>query len=435
MGNIALITTALLQCYIEKGRLVRPFFVGALFFTVPFIEPNIYADALARDLLALATGCLAAAWISDEAYRQPISPWSWLFLLLCLTPAAIILSTEAAQAPWFVWRQSLYLTAAWYIFTMLQGCRKAWFSSPSWAIMMVVFAHLYILYALIEAFHLQWFDNGNLFLVWSHQTAHFSGPLRQQNQQALFLVIATILAWRQALSAPPFRRWQLAAILPICGVFLTASRSGLLVLLFAALLVWLFDRRRSLMMLTTTLLSGLLLSMTILALTPNPTDTSVAAHVATALNDSTPSIRIMVWHICLQLWQSHPWLGIGWGNLAAHFLDGAAIVIPTHPEFAPISSNLGGGVTQAHNLILQFLVEGGVLAASALLLLFVALAKKAQQWWKAPPTGASSSVSGWICAMVLLAHGMVSIALMEPFFMVLLAMALAACFSVASHDD
>ncbi len=242
------------------------------------------------------------------------------------------------------------------------------------------------------------------------------------------------MIWRQAVVARQHLRWELAALLPIGGVFLTASRSGALVLLLAALLVWLFARcqSRALFMLGRTLFVGAMLSVVILAITPNPTESGVVSHVQTALSDSAPSIRVMVWTICLSLWLDHLWLGVGWGNLAAHLMDSAAPVIAAHPEFTPIASQLAGGVTRTHNLVLQFLVEGGVIAGSALLLLFVALANRARRWWQQPPAPTSAAASGWICAVIMLAHGMVSVAIMEPFFMVLLAISLAVCF--ANHD-
>jgi len=133
---------------------------------------------------------------------------------------------------------------------------------------------------------------------------------------------------------------------------------------------------------------------------------------------------MFIWDSCLQLWYQHPWLGVGWGNLPAHFFDGAAIAITAHPKFASNTAEIYGGVSQAHNIILQFLVEGGVVAASALLLLFVALGRKAHHW------GAShaNSKTAWICSIIMLTHGMVSVTIMEPFFMVILATSLAACF-------
>jgi len=405
------------------------------FFATPFIEPNIYADGIARDLAVLATALFAAAAIGQKSFTAPRHPnyHSWIFLLLCLLPAAIVLAHQSAQAPWFVWRQSLYLTAAWLVFSMLHGHRL--FTSKVWILLLAVAAHLYTIYAVIGALHLPWLSSSGAFLFWSDNSAHFAGPLRQQNQQALFLVIAITLMWRHAW--PPQQRWwqEIATWLPIAGLFLTASRSGLIILLLAALLVWTFNRFRSqtTWMLIRTITVGAIVSIGILAITPTQTDSSVVAHAHAALSDTAPSIRIMVWDICLQLWWDHPWLGVGWGNLAAHFYDAAAPVMAAHPEFAPIASSFSGGVTKTHNLILQFLVEGGMVAASALLLLLVALANVARQWWHNPPPSTSGAVSGWICAVVILAHGMVSVAIMEPFFMVLLALSLAACFTNDHH--
>ncbi|MDX8413449.1 MAG: O-antigen ligase family protein, partial [Mariprofundales bacterium] len=396
----------------------------------PFIDPDIFANGIARDLLVLATALFAAAW-NNDIVAQPIHPSAWIFLALCLSSTAYLLMIQVAGAPWFVWRQSLYLTAAWLVFAMLNHQRHR----ASWIHPLVLFAHLYVVYALIEAFHLQWFHDSGNFLFWSNKIDHFPGPLRQQNQQALFLIISTVLTWRQTIQSQHSWQWELASILPIAGVFLTSSRSGVIILTLAALLAWAFARLqpRMLWILIRTLALGAMLSMTIMAISPTG-ETNVIAHIQHTVSDSAPSIRVMVWNICLQLWLQHPWLGVGWGNLGAHLYDAAAPVIIAHPEYRSIASHLAGGVTQAHNVILQFLVEGGIVTASALLLLFTALGKLARQWWRSPPPAISPAVTGWICATVILAHGMVSVTIMEPFFMVLLAMALAACFS-NNHDS
>ncbi|MDQ6951627.1 MAG: O-antigen ligase family protein [Mariprofundales bacterium] len=404
------------------------------FFLVPFILPDILPDAITRNLAALSTALFAAAWMwqSQPSANTTRDYYGGLFLLLCLLPGAVLLTTQSAQAPWFVWRQSLYLTAAWLVYAMLRGENNRWFSSKNWLLLLALFAHLYLIYALIEAFHLQFFRGGNgLFLFWSNKTAHFPGPLRQQNQQALFLVFTIIPLWRYALASRQQLWWELATILPIAGVFLTASRSGLIVLILAALLIWILTKfeKGCLITLSRTLILGAILSWGIASIAPDQTDNSMLEHILAAVTEDTPSIRIMLWNIGLHLWLEQPWLGIGWGNLAAHLVNGAIPVLSAHPEFAPIAASLAGGVTNIHNIILQFLLEGGVAAGLALLLLFSALSHRAWTWWRNPPPQQSEQVSGWICAVVILTHGMVSVAIMEPFFMVLLAISLAVCFA------
>ena len=100
---------------------------------VPFLEPNIYADGIARDLAAVASALFAAAAIAqtpaNSHYR--IDRYGWLFLLLCLLPAAITLVNQSAQAPWFVWRQSLYLSGVWLVYAMLRQSSSAWLASAA----------------------------------------------------------------------------------------------------------------------------------------------------------------------------------------------------------------------------------------------------------------------------------------------------------------
>ncbi len=402
------------------------------FFAVPFVVPDIYASAVARDLSVLATSLFAGALVACRSVSLgKTGYYGWVVVLLCLLPGAVLLLSHAAQSPWFVWRQSLYLSAVWLLFAMLRQSDVRRFSGVSWLVVFMCAAYCYMLYALIEAFHLQWFDNSGWLRFWSARIAHFSGPLRQQNQQALFLVLAVTLLWRHARNVRWRYVWEMATLLPIAGVFLTASRSGLIVLVLAALLVWGFDRFRSatLWMLVRTLVIGWLFSTVILAWLPLQDVGGVATRIRAGLDDPAPSIRAMVWRICLYLWWQHPWLGVGWGNLPAHLYDAAAPVMTAHPELAASAPALSGGATQAHNVALQFLVEGGVVAASALLILAVALVWRAYGWWQHPPETASPAVGAWICVVVMLAHGMVSVALMEPFFMVLLAIFLATCFA------
>ncbi|MDQ6963556.1 MAG: O-antigen ligase family protein [Mariprofundales bacterium] len=423
--------------YQRRGAAVPPSSSSVWYWTpllaTPFIEPNIYANALARDLYVLAAALFAAAATMQHPHpiTHPPNRYSWLFLLLCLLPALLLLATESAQAPWYVWRQTLYLTAVWMLFAMMRTESHLLFASREWTLLFTITAYLYLLYAITLAWQLQWFDNGESWHFWAERSAHFPGPLQQQNQQALFLVITTTLIWRESLRSNQQRYWEIVSLLPIAGIFLTASRSGAIVLLLAALLTCHFSRWQphSALMLLRTAIAGSLLSIAILAITPNQTDGGVIDHIQSELTDSAPSIRMMVWQISLQLWLQHPWLGVGWGNLPAHLYDTAATVMATHPEFTTIANHLSGGVTQAHNIILQFLVEGGVTAAAALLLLAIALGRRLQQWYHSPPTIASGAVTGAICAIVILAHGMVSVTTMEPLFMVLLALSLAACFA------
>ncbi|MDX8414208.1 MAG: O-antigen ligase family protein, partial [Mariprofundales bacterium] len=306
------------------------------FFTAPFIAPNIYADGIARDLFVLASALLTAATLYHQNENQNTNISRWFFLLLLLLPSTILLASHTAQAPWFVWRQSLYLTAAWLTFAMLDRQHNP----VSWMYPLLIFAHLYVIYALVEAFHLEWFSNGTAFLFWSDKTARFPGPLRQQNQQALFLVLAIIFTWRQGITTKHKLRWEALSLLPIAGVFLTASRSGLVVLILAALLIWILDRfqRQTLWILMRTIGLGAIISVAILAITPTANVGGVTAHIQQGLTDDTPSIRIMVWNICLHLWLQHPWLGVGWGNLAAHLYDSAAPILLAHREFNAIAS-------------------------------------------------------------------------------------------------
>jgi len=303
-------------------------------------------------------------------------------------------------------------------------------SSQEWAALLAIFAHLYIIYALLQAFDLRFLvqDGDPLFSVWSQWVANFPGPLMQRNWQALFLVVTTAFLWRQMMQSYKRWIWEVAAVLPVCGLFLTASRSGIIVLALACAGVLLLspDWKKNIFSMLRSIAIGGVMSAMILYVAPEIAGQNIVERVETG--GFLP--RILIWDINLNLFLSHPWLGIGWGNLPAYGMDGTLMALEEHPELAAAASMMPFAHVWAHNVVLQFLAEGGIFGGAAMLIVLAALGMQGWKWFVVKLEHADDGqINGWLASVLMLAHGMVSVSLMQPFFMVLLALSLAACFS------
>jgi len=405
----------------------------AIFLLVPFLSPNIFQAPIAIGLMSFAAGLFAAAWmqLSNKNHDLQISFFAWLFLILCLIPTFILLIQDNINSPWLLWRQSLYLTAAWLIYTMSSSCSSLLLRSPQWAVLLAIVAHLYIIYALLQAFDLRFFmpDYDSLFLFWSTHTANFPGPLMQRNMQSLFLVICIAFLWLQLIKSHTRWVWGIATILPLCGLLLTASRSGILVLTIAAICILIFSKKR-LSDTCSILWPAILAWLTYTWIIASPVTAEILGHdIIERIETSGVLPRILIWDMSLNVFLSHPWFGVGWGNLAAHGMDGIAMALSAHPFLNDTASTLPFAHVWSHNIILQFLAEGGVFGGIAILIILVALGRQAWQWFVIQKHQNDEIIYGWLMSILILAHGMVSISLMQPFFMCLLALSLSACFS------
>ena len=404
----------------------------AFFFIAPFFSPNIFQAPTAVGVMAFTTALFSAAWMHESTDLPPtrLHASEWLFLLLCLIPVTTLLVQGDINSPWQAWKQTLYLTAAWLIYAMSFSHANRLLYSPQWATLIALFAHLYVIYALLQAFDLRFFmpDKNALFLIWSSQTQNFPGPLMQRNMQSLFLVISISFLWLQMTKQRSQKMWPIATILPICGLLLTASRSGMLVLAIAAIGVLLFSKNKRhdvVSMLWPAILAWLIYTWVMMF----PIAATSGADIIERIETSGVLPRILVWDMSLHIFLTHPWFGVGWGNLPAHGMDGIAMALAANPFLASTASTLSVAHIWAHNIVLQFLSEGGIFGGAAIFIILAALLKQTWKWLSYREYPDDGQIHGWLMSILILAHGMVSISLMQPFFMSLLALALAACFS------
>jgi len=415
--------------------------VWSPFFFAPFIVPDLLSAQMARDLASLACVLLITghhlSHTCSTSQSNKSGLYHWLFLAFLFTPTTILLLSGQADNPWMTWRQALYLGGVWLIYAMTRNAPPQWFASQRWALLLLGIAITYLLYALAAPFHQPSNFNSNLWLHWwSERIAHFPGPLRQQNGQALFMAMVALVTWRQMTASDRPVQWALASLIPVCALWMTASRGGAIILLLSVALVWWADRfrLRSLLLMVAVLAVGWMLAQSIFTLYPDGMGGSVLAHSEAMLTDQTPSMRMMIWRISIETWQLHPWFGGGSGTLPAHAIDSAIEVIKHHPEYAQIAQDaLAGGNVYAHNLLLQYLMDYGIMGAGAILLLIGALIRQAWGWGHTPPIN-DARVTGWMVAVIFLIHGMVSVTMMHVFFMVLFATALAVCFAIPQTE-
>lgn len=179
------------------------------------------------------------------------------------------------------------------------------------------------------------------------------------NRLAMFSIIAIGGLWyfMQSLRHATLRLLILPTLVVLAlVVFMTASRSGLLGLGVAGVVI-LIDQRVSLNTILTLALGGLLLMVAVFQFVPEKslerlTTMPGTAQAETGLGASSLERRQYTWGIAWQLVQESPFLGVGMGNWeVARFLRD-----PTQSTAAP------------HSSYLLVLVEGGVFCLAGFLL-------------------------------------------------------------------
>jgi O-antigen ligase len=411
------------------------------FFLAPLLWPGIFMAETAVDLMAFATALFAAAVMWQGNGRRFSEPWSWTFLLLILIPVLEHLIANDLRSPWYAWRETLYITAAWLVFMMAREHGSSLLSSSVFAWILTVTAYVYIAYALIQAYDLRFFASGageRLFPVWSNMTARFPGPLMQANWQGIFLALVVCAqVFQGILRHEKLRMWAILAIVPFTGLFLTSSRSSLLaVALGLGAMLYLTRQRRPYLM-AVAIAIGIAVALTAIVNVTVP-PSNEASNLVARFESGGYMTRLLIWGMCIRLALSHFFFGIGWGNLPAYGVDGMIDVVHHHRALSGAISALGaGGNAWAHNILLQGWVDGGIPGLLAVMLLCAGVLKQWRAWYAMRPALPDGRVLGALFAGMLLFHGMLSVSVMQPYFMSLLALSMAAAFpsSGAQEDE
>ena len=318
----------------------------------------------------------------------------------------------------------LYISCIWIVFRTCQPIQSNFITLKSWAWLIIISANIYVIYALIQYFDIRFLYGDRLFPIWNIYTARFPGPLAQANEQGLFLILALIPALRQ-FSKKHSHLWVLASILPFTGLLLTAGRMTFITFTLVVLLNFMVSKEpKYLFKKVLFLFTGSAFAYFIISSIP------VDGQVESALSrieSSGLATRLIIWDMSIRLFLEHPWFGIGLMNMQAHAADGLAMTLQAHPEWKDTSSQLASGHIWTHNLPLQLTLGLGISGIFISLCLYLYSFRNVFYLIKKADWPSESFIHGSIASFAILIHGLVSVAAMQPFIMVLLAVYLAAC--------
>ncbi len=400
-----------------------------LFFVSPLLFVATVQDAyIINDLLVLSMGLVAAAVMMTQGGGGRTEGARWWLLLALSLPTLIQLALGSLPRPWDAFREMLYLCCTWLVFCFAGRGARRLLSSPAWAALLGLFGVVYVLIAVGESFHLSPPLGGDIFPLWIDGVPRFGGGLVQPNIQGLYLAVTTATLWSRMEESHRFWLWGVASLLPCAGLIATASRSGVVVLLAAAALLVLLsaERKRLCLYIAVVVVLALGLSGYWQAMLSGEGGSRWNLLARTIASGHAP--RLLIWEICLLLWQQQPWMGIGWGNMAAYGTQIQSLAVGLHPEWGDVASQFMGGHAWCHNIIFQGFVEGGVSAGLALCWLCWRVGMALVSLCRVGSGADRGRVQGALGAAMIVLHGQVSIAALQPFFLVLLALYLAALF-------
>jgi len=403
--------------------------VWAFFFASPFLWVDTPLPEITAYALGFSTALFAAAFAWEPSLSKQInytfSP-AHLFLLLCITPTFILLLQQELPVPWSAFLGLLSITASWLIYQTSKISAVKTIASKHFMILITISSYLYILYALLQAWDLRFFDAERLFPVWSGLTVDFTGPLLQRNFEGLFQVLTTaIILFHASKQSKPLL--LIVAIIPMMGVLLTNSRSSILLLLLLCLLFAFLHRKKSLFISAFSLSFSAAILLTVIVnyigiVEGNEITTNPFQRFSTGGIEA----RLAIWSIAIDLISEHPILGIGWENMPAYAIDSSLRVLQEYPSLANGVSNVNHVANNfAHNIILEFTMSFGIMGfASIGIIMYYFWSHK-----KSIPLGIFNhrpASLGNLLALIIFLHGMVSISITQPFFMALFAFFLAA---------
>ena len=399
------------------------------FFLSPFLSsvntPLLYLSATT---LFFATGLFAAAWIWNAPTKPQLNTvdiFPYVFLFLCITPTFALLILNELRSPWHAFQGTLYLIAAWLVYQMSKEKARHIIASKYFLIIITSAAYLYILFSLLQAWDMRFFVGDRLFTFWTSQVASFPGPLMQQNLEGLFLTLTTTIILFHAAKQKEIFLF-IVSVMPIMGVFLTNSRSSILLLiLISGLFLFIHRKERFFILaLISSIAAALFLTVIINSIGIVGADQR-EVNPFNRFATGNLSQRIAIWLMAIQLAYHHPLFGIGWMNMPAYSVDASLIVLQNHPNLETAISDIStGGNMWAHNIILQFAMCAGFLGLSAIGMITLYLLMQLRNIFDGLYKNQASSL-GILLALIIFLHGIVSVSIMSPFFMVLFAFFLA----------
>jgi len=227
------------------------------------------------------------------------------------------------------------------------------------------------------------------------------------------------------------KQWLLASIIPCSIVFISNSRGALLLLAGLCLLLFLCSSRKKdfIFHIFPLLLISLFISLywqhNLQVFTPE------VSTIGSRLAEAGISARLNIWYSSILMFMEHPWIGIGAGNIGSYFPEFQGQTLSQHPDW----HQMNGAILWSHNVILQFFAEGGIFGGMFILLLFGIVFKRTYQILKTDNPINHPSFTAAIITLLLLLHGLISISLLQGFFLALLGLYLASLFPCENKDN
>jgi len=397
----------------------------AVFFFSPIFWPKVIDSYVAMDLLALSAALAATAFMVSHNTAQKQIKISWLFLTLLILPIFLQLIYLDLLNPWRAFQMALYFSSAWLIYRMAGSYASNLFQSQSWNIMLACTGSIYVVFALMNDFNLHvW--GGDVFPIWQDSPNRFGGPLIHTNLEGLFLVLVCTSIWLQMLKKESSWAWLISSILPCAGILATASRGSTVVLGILILIILFLSPHKK----NTFLKIAFTIMIAFCFVNYWQTISTVETTSIIQRFESVGIIaRLFIWDMSWHVFLDNPILGIGAGNLISHGTEAQLSTLARHPEWYNAATQLSGGHSWAHNIVLQFLAEWGILGGVFICTLIFTIIRKSYLLINKPLINThSGQLQGTIGALLMLIHGMISIAIMQGFFLALFALYCAATF-------
>lgn len=251
------------------------------------------------------------------------------------------------------------------------------------------------------------------------------GMLKQRNLEGLWLVLLQVpmvlrLARAPCMSAREWLHGLMASAL-LAGLVATGSRTSMVL----GAIVWGLGALRAShpRRYGWRVVGCWLLALFWLLWMPKgevTTSSTLARFHASSLGAGAKT-RLLLWLAGWEVFREHVLTGIGPGQWIAQALHGQILALERWPEGADRAMKFAGGGMWLHNWILQLIVEWGAIAGGMMVALLLGLVGKAWKVLRGNDRDDAWVAGVWI--LVMLAHGLSTISLAQPFVLAWLAVA------------
>jgi len=393
-----------------------------MFFITPFFSFCLEDYWVANNLLTLGVALCVAVWMHIQSPTTSEPSKSWLLFALFLIPVCVHLLQREAPNPWGLVTFSIYMASVFLIFRMSQSSAQAFISHTAWIALLAISGNIYAFWGVLQAFQLIHEPQHPVLFLWVY-FPDFVGPLLQRNLATLFLLIVIASLWIQSIRNAWDKCWLLASILPSAIIFISNSRGAFLLMAGLCFLLFLCTPRKRTFLwhIIPVLLCGIAIAIQWQIYLPESLTTSP---LGSRIYESGITARLNIWYSSMLMLLEHPWFGVGAGNISSYFPDFQAQSLKAHPHW----TEMDGAILWSHNIIIQFFAEGGIFGGLCILLLCAIILKRVYHIFNTQHPIDHPAFSSAVIVLLLLLHGLISISLLQGFFLALFAFYLAALF-------